>query len=565
MSRARWVVLVAVIAMAVAIVISMPETTRTLPTPAALGVPVRGAIHIHTRRSDGSGSVDDVAGAAAKAGLKFVIVTDHGDGTREPDAPIYRQGVLCIDALEISTTSGHLVALGLARSPYSLGGETRDVVEDVARMGGMAIAAHPESARAELRWTDWSAPVNGLEWINADSEWRDESVASIFRTLLTYPFRKPETLAALLDRPEQALRRWEESLVKRPVVALAAADAHARIPLTSVGDPYDSRVSLHLPGYEQVFRTFSIGLPDVALSGDPAADAGVVVDAIRRGRVFSSIDAIAGPVAFSFTATSEDDTAVMGQDIVAKGSLTFRVQSNAPAESDITLLRDGHAVRTVTGSQLEYSSADVGVYRVEVHAPRAPGQPPVPWILSNPIYVLARPRAANPVATAAAPAQANARYSDGPATDWHVENSPRSQGALDVVGALRGTQLLMRYALGGSEDEAPFVAFAMNVPEGLAGYNRLMFTAQSSRATRMWIQVRVPGTGQGRSWHRSVYVDDSTRALSVTFDEMRPLEATTTGGPVLADVRDVLFVIDTVNTRPGVNGQLWIDDISLAK
>ena len=220
--------------------------------------PVRGAIHIHTRRSDGTGTVDDVAAAAARAGLKFIILTDHGDGMREPDSPAYRHGVLCIDAVEINTASGHLVALGLPRVPYSLGGETRDVVEDVRRLGGMAIAGHPTSTRPQLRWTDWSVRLDGIEWANADSEWRDEPFHAFARTLLTYPFRRPETLATLLDRPDEALRRWDGLTQERPTVAVAGADAHARIALTSVGDAYENRVSLHLPGYEQIFRTFSI-------------------------------------------------------------------------------------------------------------------------------------------------------------------------------------------------------------------------------------------------------------------------------------------------------------------
>src|ERR687897_1585598 len=69
-----------------------------------------GSLHVHTRRSDGAGTVDEVAAAAAAAGLQFVILTDHGDATREPDPPQYRAGVLCIDAVEISTTAGHYVA-----------------------------------------------------------------------------------------------------------------------------------------------------------------------------------------------------------------------------------------------------------------------------------------------------------------------------------------------------------------------------------------------------------------------------------------------------------------------
>jgi hypothetical protein len=70
---------------------------------------------------------------------------------------------------------------------------------------------------------------------------------------------------------------------------------------------------------------------------------------------------------------------------------------------------------------------------------------------------------------------------------------------------------------------------------------------------------------QGRNWHRSVYIDEMPRTITVSFDDMRPLDAATTGSPVLADVRDVLFVVDTINTRPGVSGQLWLDDVKVGR
>jgi len=150
---------------------AVPPRARALPPPpAGLQMPVRGAMHIHTRRSDGAGTVDDVAAAAGRAGLQFVITTDHGDGTRAPDVPSYRSGVLCIDAVEISTNGGHLLALGLGATPYPLGGEPRDVVEDVTRMGGLSLVAHPVSTKPELNWTDWTAPFVGLEWLNGDTE-----------------------------------------------------------------------------------------------------------------------------------------------------------------------------------------------------------------------------------------------------------------------------------------------------------------------------------------------------------------------------------------------------------
>jgi hypothetical protein len=565
MRRARWIVAVVVAALAAASYVSMPPAARTLPASPALRAPIRGAMHIHTRRSDGFGSVDDVASAAAQAGLNFVILTDHGDGTRDPDPPRYRSGVLCIDAVEISTDGGHLVALGIPRTTYSLGGEARDVVEDVKRMGGMAIAAHPASTRAQLRWTDRRLNIDGLEWMNADSEWRDESVAALVRTVLTYPFRRPESLAAMLDRPEESLRLWDELSTERPVVAIAAADAHARVPLTGLRDPYNSRFSLHVPGYEHIFRAFSIAIPGVTLTGEAKADAQAVLDAIRRGRVFSSIDALAGPVAFSFSAAGADGPVAMGEDVVATGTMTFQAQSNAPDGARLSLLRNGAPVHTASGAHLEFASSDPGVYRVEAQWPGAPGEPPVPWVVSNPIYVLSRPRPVETVGVPLPPKQVDLRYSGGAATDWHIENSPRSRGALDVVSAVNGTHLLLRYALGGTEDEGPFVAASLVVPQGLAGYDRLIFTAQSSRPTRIWIQLRIPSGGPSRSWRRSVFVDEMPRVITVPFAEMGPLDATTTGSPVLADVRDVLFVVDTIHTRPGMNGQLWLDDVQLGR
>jgi hypothetical protein len=187
-------------------------------------------------------------------------------------------------------------------------------------------------------------------------------------------------------------------------------------------------------------------------------------------------------------------------------------------------------------------------------------------VVSNPIYVRSGPRPADAAIESRQPVQADVRYSNGPASDWHLENSPQSRGALDVVSAVGGgTQLLLRYALGGTESDGPYVALAMTVPQGLANYDRVIFTAQSSRSTRIWVQLRVPGGGQGLSWHRSVYLDETPRTISVAFDDMMPLEATTKGRPVLADVRDLLFVVDTVHTRPGVNGQLLVDDVTLAR
>ena len=246
---------IALVIVIAALLIVLPSASiRTAAPPANV---VRGAYHIHTDRSDGSGTVEEVAAAAARAGLQFIIVTDHGDGVRPPDPPVYRAGVLTLDAVELNTTGGHYAALGLPAAPYPLAGTPDAVLEDVKRLGGVGVATHPGSPRPSLKWTDWDAAFDGLEWINGDSEWRDEGRVPITRALLGYLLRAPEAMAALLDRPSDVLARWDRLTGSRRVFTVAGIDAHAWLGFSQRTDPDGGAVHLPIPGYEATFRTFS--------------------------------------------------------------------------------------------------------------------------------------------------------------------------------------------------------------------------------------------------------------------------------------------------------------------
>jgi hypothetical protein len=557
--KRRWLLLLIAGGLGATAFVLTPSPRRALSP--GLAAPVRGAFHVHTRRSDGTGTVDEVAAAAARAGLAFVIFTDHGDGNRGQEPPSYRQNVLCIDAVEISTTKGHVVALGIARSPYPLGGEPRDVVEDIGRLDGMSIAAHPTSSKPALRWTDWSVPVDGLEWLNGDSEWRDETWPSLGGALLTYPFRRAGTLAALLDRPNDALREWDALSSTRPVVGIAAHDAHARLGLRDEGDPAAPRFALRLPSYEQIFRTFSISVTGVAFTRNAATDATAVIEAIRRGRVFSSIDEVASPAIVSYRASSAGVTVETGGAFVASDPTSFIVETNAPEDARITLLNGGRVVASSTGPRLEKTSSEPGAYRVEVVLPAAPGRPQVPWIVTNPIYLgVSSPLSRGEQTTSR---ELSSRYQDGSADDWRVEKSTQSEGAINVVRTITGTQVSFRFALGGTESEGPFSGIAL--PAGaIAGSDRLVFTATASRPLRLSVQLRAPGGATGERWRRSVYIDETARTVTVPFDEMTRV-GEGTGGPVVDRISDLLFVVDTTNARPGASGQIWIDDVKYGR
>ena len=559
----RLAVAAVIVTVATIAALSLPPAREPLAITSAVPSAARGAIHVHTRRSDGSGTIDDVATAAAEAGLAFVMITDHGDGTRTPEEPSYQHDVLVIDAVEISTTSGHVVALGVGKSPYPLGGEGRDTIEDIARLGGMSIAAHPGSMKPELRWSDWEAPFDGLEWLNGDSEWRDESRMQLLRALFTYRLRGPETLAQLLDRPEPVLRRWDALTRSRRVVAVAGSDAHARLALRNLGsEPASGRAAVRVPGYERVFETFSIGIPQLRLTRNAAADARLVIDEIRRGHVFSSVDALAAPAAVSFTAVSGSQRAAGGDLLRLDGPVSLRVASNAPGRSRISLLRDGEPVMTSTQASLEFTApATPAVYRAEIALSHAPGEPPVPWIVTNPIYVGRSETPSTPLPPASA-TRTSTIYDTGSAGGWQIEASPRSSGAIDVAGAAGGgTQLRWRWALGGSRDESPHVALVAAAGSDVASYSRVTFNVHADKPMRLSLQLRVPKGPQGERWQRSFYVDQTPRDVSIVFDDMSAEGATSTQRPVLSEVQALLWVIDSIHTALGSSGQVWLDDI----
>ncbi len=175
-------------------------------------------------------------------------------------------------------------------SPYPLAGEARDVVEDVRRLGGFGIAAHPDSPKPELRWREWNAPIDGVELLNPDTGWRlwaQQASASgerwyarrrLLSAMIDYPFRPAAVIASLLVSPSGAAVDWEAVTRRRRLVAIAGVDAHAKIAPRSA-DPGDSRYALPFPSYESSFRVLSIHVrPERPFSGEadgrcPRADA----------------------------------------------------------------------------------------------------------------------------------------------------------------------------------------------------------------------------------------------------------------------------------------------------
>ncbi len=505
------------------------------------GRTVAGAYHVHSRRSDGAADKRTIAQAAARAGLRFLILTDHGDGTRPADPPEYVDGVLCLDAVEISTDEGHYVALDMRPSPYPLGGTADAVVEDVGRLGGFGVAAHPDSPKPELRWTDTSAPIDGIEWLNADSEWRNESRANIARAGLAYLFRRGPALATLLDRPA-TLDRWDRLTATRPVVGLAGTDAHGGVG-RRVEDGSRSGV-LGIPSYEASFRTFSLrAVLEHPWSGTAAEDGHALMAAIRSGRVYTTIDALAVPGLLQFEAEGGGRSVDMGGALMPGTPASLIVRALKPASAEIVLLHNGRDVASTRDSMLRTEVTGEGAYRIEVRTPRAPGNPPIPWVASNPIYFLP-PESGRQKEEL--PPQAAIHEQELQADAWRIEKDPGSSAILRTSGGVE-----LDYTLRSGARASQYVAIAAPVSGGTNGVG---LTLACDRPTRASIQLR---TAEGLRWRTSVYVPTDPRQIFLPIAVFRPVDQ----APDRVDasrVTSVLIVIDLTNASPGRSGAVRI-------
>lgn len=535
------------------VVSTLPPKAQHPSVPAAPATFVVGGYHIHSDRSDGSGAVDDIAAAAARAGLNFIILTDHGDATRPPDPPAYRHGVLVIDAVEINSAAGHIVALNLpGAAPYPLAGEGRDVVEDIHRMGGWAIAAHPDSPRADLRWRGGGTPVDGIEWLNVDTEWRGSTGLALTAAAARAWFRGPETVGSLFHSSSASLQRWEASLRAHDTFTIAALDAHARMGEdTDAGRP-PSRFALALPTYETMFRTVtqSVRLA-YAPTGDAIADARELLRAIRMGQMFSVVRAfVDAPTAFEFSAESAAGRVEWSGQLAEAEGVTVRAAVPASIGARVVLIKDGQEAAS-GDSRAELTHAPAGVYRAEA---RLTGRG-VPWVVSNAIRV-----GPLPTPPAPRPDAAPAVTTTIPLDSWVIEKHPTSETATSVAdGALR-----WHYQLGGGPPAGQYAALASSASGDIA-VAQLVFTASASQPMRLSVQIRLPGGVNGQRWRRSIYVDQTPRTFHIPLSDLDPVDRRSPLRPITARVQSILLVIDTLNSRTGASGEVTLRDTGFVK
>lgn len=349
-----------------------------------------GNLHLHTIASDGTGTHDEVALAAVRAGLDFIVYTDHNtwvDGVEGwYQDPASGRRLLRLMGQEINDQDlepelNHMLCHFVSHDLNGVAHDPQRLIDTAMQSGGLTFLAHPlerpglRAASETYPWISWDiCGYTGIELWNAmtDVKWRLRSLwfravlgAFVPNWVLSAPF--PEVLA-----------KWDDLLADgRPVVAIGGSDAHAMSfslgPLTRTVYPYEflfSAVNTH------------IILPE-PLASDVTAAKRQIHQALSAGHCFVGNSQVVSPRGFKFVGVSGTQEAMMGDTITLDGSLDLQVSSPHPAY--MRLIKDGRCIAEAFDQSLAWHGHQPGVYRVEAYR-RYWGELRG-WVFTNPIYV----------------------------------------------------------------------------------------------------------------------------------------------------------------------------------
>ncbi len=533
-------------------------------------VRVPAVVHVHTTLSDGGGSPEEAIRAARAAGVAVLGITDHNTLVAKPFEG-YQDGVLVLVGSELSTPAGHVLGIGLDRDPaFRFAGDALDAFDDVRYLGGVPFAAHPFSPREDLRFGDLELPGEwGIELLNGDSEAR-RAGPRLLLTAATYRLNPSYALLAAMQPIDEALGRWDALLARRDAAGVAGSDAHSKLALT------DS-LALRFPSYEALFRqTRNHLLLREPLRGNAAADRAAVLEALRSGRFYVGVDALAPADGFSFTV---DDGAgrrvTMGGHVLPAGALVARAGGRVPPTARIVLKRDGVVVGEAAGS-LEKALPGPGVYRVEAWLPGRP----VPWVITNPVYVFdaatleaRRTRAALPAPPAPGEIQPLAFTADPP---FSAEHDPASKVHPSVLAPRRGPEgadaFRLAFELAGAGAPAAgqgftWCALVNREKRDLSGWTGLRLHVKGDTDYRFWLQLRDSNPGSADAglewWMVSVRASSEWSEVFVPFARFRTLNPKSDGRLDLDAVRELVLMLDPATVKPGTSGAIRVSELAV--
>ncbi len=299
---------------------------------------LKGDLHTHTLASDGVHTLEELAWKARRNGLDFVAVTDHNQQVSAAQLPRI-PGVTMIPGVEWTHFQGHANFLGVDQpydEPFYTNSfeETQARFESARRRGALITINHPFEEICPFRFDLAHLPFDCLEVWNG-------------------PMREANL---------RAIGLWQQWLAAgRRIPCVGGSDYHRDTPFIFLGGP-------------------TMGV--YALS----AGASDILAAIRQGHAFITY-APNGP-----TASLQAGKAMMGDSISWDQVKELRIQAAGLLAGDLLRVVTGAGseviIKAATDGDVElvYPLAAPGFARIEVLRAFIPGLPPLPALISNPVY-----------------------------------------------------------------------------------------------------------------------------------------------------------------------------------
>lgn len=341
----------------------------------------RGNIHVHSTYSDGSGTIREIAHAAEKARLDFVVVTDHRQLTALTNGEEgYYGKTLLMVGMEINRERNHYLGLDIDEVVDDSDDDPQKAIDNVNEQKGLGFIVHPYEMGSKLiengktyPWTDWEVHgFTGMGVWNYLSQWRDGLTSIPMALYLTCI--NPHLLAKK-GPDRETMAQWDRLLQDRMVVGIGCSDAHA---INVKWGPIKAVIS----DYYTSFRCVNTHvLLERALTGDARQDKSMIYKALRLGRCFFSYDFFRDPDGFRFFGNSPDKTVQMGGNTEAAG--TALVVENPGGQ--VYLIRNGRRYLQSDHRKCYFRDLTPGVYRIEIFHKHGRGCRA--WIYSNPIFL----------------------------------------------------------------------------------------------------------------------------------------------------------------------------------
>ncbi len=355
-----------------------------------------GSIHMHSKFSDGSGSVEEIVQHARESDLDFIILTDHNTlKAKDKGYEKWYGNTMLIVGYEMNDikNKNHYLVFGMdevvgtfEKLPDGDLGNRLSAIEymsEIKKKGGIGFLAHPHETRKHLRelpsypWTEWdSEDFTGLEIWNHMSEWAEGLNESNKLQRFLHP------LKSIIAPPDVTLKKWDELNKKRKVVAIGGIDAHAH-KHNIMG------IVFEIFAYKILFKSIRTHVfLDMELKPGNKTnfeiDKQQIVDALAKGRSFIVNNYYGSGKGFRFIAEYEGVHYSSGDEIKIGSNKSKKIIFRAflPSEAKIKLIHNGKCVEELTGLDCIWDGNETGAYRIEAWK-GSKG-----WIFSNHIRVV---------------------------------------------------------------------------------------------------------------------------------------------------------------------------------